>query len=108
MTEKNSGRIPDPEELGIPSGNLDPMKALKGELKFYDKVAQPRSPITKMFSVMFIMITFIIPPIFIVNYMIFADPPENIDVIYIFTIILLALYFLAGIRTTYNILSSKK
>jgi hypothetical protein len=108
MTKDNDNRVPSPEELGIPSGSLDPAGSLKEESGFYDKIGRTHSSIIRAISVLFITSTFIIPPLLIINYMLFTDPPVNIDIIYISAIIFVSLYFLAGIMTLHKILKYNK
>ena len=107
MTKNKNGQIPTPEELGIPSGSFDPMKTLKAEFNFYDLA--PRSRLMKILFVLFIFVFFILPPIFITYISVFLDPPESDEIIaFIFILFLCLLYFLAGTRTIYRILNSKK
>jgi hypothetical protein len=66
--------IPKPEELGIPSGSLDPLKTIEMEGNFYrglGKTLHSRPKILKIGAIIFALIFFIIPGLIFLGLLVF-------------------------------------
>ena len=106
--KRNNDDIPNSEELGVPSGSLDPIESLKSEFDFYDKTNRSHFPIVKIVSILFITISFVILPIIIIFFEVFLRPPENIDILFLSGVTLLFIDLFAGIKIISTIIKGKK